>query len=475
MKKAIVILPALALVLLACAALGKKEAAPPTSAGRTVETVQFGTYEQDGDLNDGPEPIEWIVLEERDDEMTLLSLRCLDAQIFDEDWSAMWNNSGLRSWLNGEFLQAAFPDAADRELLVEAKRQTSGETLAGSVPDIRDRVAVLSQEEAEAYFSGDAERQAQPTAYAASRGVWARDRGAFEGGCLYWLRNPGGNDGMVAGVDYTGAVDTGHGFGHASAIVGVRPTITVRTSPAIDASRGKAALPAAVQEDAGIAGAIVKFGAYPQGGLGTIAEKYGLEPDEGDAGQEGGAAARSETVEWIVLDEKDGELLLISRYCLDARPYGGATWEASRLRAWLNGEFIDRAFTTDEQALLAEATLENPGSSATTDRAWLLSAEELMRYLPLERQRTTCATACAALQGADLSDVTEWSSWWLRTPGQAADTALYVSFSGDLASEGAQTYAEADAGEFEYIPAVRPVIAVRATLDELEALAAQRG
>ena len=68
-------------------------------------------------------------------------------------------------------------------------------------------------------------------------------------------------------------------------------------------------------------GEITKFGNYPQDGNRSISP-----------------------IEWLVLDVKENESLLISRYGLDCRQYNrewvGITWEDSNLRTWLNNGFI---------------------------------------------------------------------------------------------------------------------------------------
>ena len=47
--------------------------------------VLFGHYEQDGDTSNGPEPIEWIVLDESDGKMLLLSRFILDHKRYNEE------------------------------------------------------------------------------------------------------------------------------------------------------------------------------------------------------------------------------------------------------------------------------------------------------------------------------------------------------------------------------------------------------
>ncbi len=76
--------------------------------------VAFGAYEQDGNLDNGPEPIEWIIFDKEDDKMLLASKYILDAQYYYEiNTSAEgigWEDSTVRTWLNSDFYNTAFND-----------------------------------------------------------------------------------------------------------------------------------------------------------------------------------------------------------------------------------------------------------------------------------------------------------------------------------------------------------------------------
>lgn len=88
-----------------------------TFTGNTVEaseaqvgdTVRFGSYEQDNDLNNGAEAIEWLVLDKQDGKLLLLSKDALDAKPYnEEDEDVTWETCTLRSWLNDTFYTTAF-------------------------------------------------------------------------------------------------------------------------------------------------------------------------------------------------------------------------------------------------------------------------------------------------------------------------------------------------------------------------------
>lgn len=118
------------------------------------------------------------------------------------------------------------------------------------------------------------------------------------------------------------------------------------------------------------AGDIIEFGSYEQDGD----ESNGAEP-----------------IQWEVLKVEDGRALVISKYVLDSHPFNKSfcevTWENCDLRAWLNEDFYNEAFTDDEKAQIPEVTLENPTSftavvssekdNDTNDKVFLLSLYEI--------------------------------------------------------------------------------------------------
>ncbi len=106
MKKLLTLLLACALTF-AAFTFGE-EAAPEDTRPLTVF---FGSYEQDGDLSNGQEPIEWFIAEVRDGTAILMSKYALDWQYYDsKDYNASWSSCSLNKWLQNEFLPAAFTD-----------------------------------------------------------------------------------------------------------------------------------------------------------------------------------------------------------------------------------------------------------------------------------------------------------------------------------------------------------------------------
>lgn len=189
-------------------------------------TILFGHYEQDGDTANGPEPIEWIVLEENGDEKTLISRYLLDAAPYHkENDDVTWEKCSLRTWLNNEFADSAFSGEEKKQLIkrtVAAEKNPESDTDAGS--DTKDSVWLLSIGEARRYFGSDAARLANPAENAALCGAWVNE---LNGGGWWWLRTPGCVGNRAAYVDGTGNVYQ-RGDGVDDENVGIRPVIVVR-------------------------------------------------------------------------------------------------------------------------------------------------------------------------------------------------------------------------------------------------------
>ena len=95
--------------------------------------------------------------------------------------------------------------------------------------------------------------------------------------------------------------------------------------------------------------------------------------------------------DWRVLDVQDGRALLLSdKAIIENKPYhpewGEMRWENCALRTWLNGEFYESF--GGAKSRIAETQVETPdnpwfgskGGDPTSDRIFLLSIEEVVRY-----------------------------------------------------------------------------------------------
>lgn len=119
------------------------------------EIVQFGSYEQDGVIENGTESIDWYILDEKDDKVMLISKYALDYQQFnDTDERVTWENSSLREWLNDDFYNAAF-DEAEQELICDTNVENPDNHWNGieGGNDTIDKVYILSFDEICQYFT----------------------------------------------------------------------------------------------------------------------------------------------------------------------------------------------------------------------------------------------------------------------------------------------------------------------------------
>jgi hypothetical protein len=153
-------------------------------------------------------------------------------------------------------------------------------------------------------------------------------------------------------------------------------------------------------------------------------------------------------IKWRVLGETNNKVLLMAEQCLDAQPYNetreSVTWETCTLRTWLNEDFMNLAFTTQEQAAISKETIVTEGDPfcetteaySTTDKIFLPSKEDVMKtefgFLCTEREcdsRTTDNTVYCASKEGRLA-VGEKDNYWLRNQGQLNIAACSVAVNG---------------------------------------------
>ena len=146
-----------------------------------------------------------------------------------------------------------------------------------------------------------------------------------------------------------------------------------------------------------------------------------------------------EAIEWLVLDVQGDKVLLVSRYALDCKRYNttttGETWETCSLRTWLNGTFINAAFTADEQKAVMTTTVDNSksqgyfgystkGGNNTQDKVFLLSYAEAWKYFKSDDARKCQPTKYAVAQNAYKASNGN-CRWWLRSPGPSSADFVY--------------------------------------------------
>ncbi len=170
-------------------------------------TIKFGYYEQDNNISNGREEIEWMVLAVEKNKALIISQYALDCKPYNNtDTATNWEKCTLRTWLNGTFYDAAF--VGDYQKMIINSTITTGKYNALSVNNTTDKVFLLSIKEVINYFSTGEVRKCAPTEYAKAQGAETCDsyKTGSRATCWWWLRSPGGNSYCAAVVDYVGSV-----------------------------------------------------------------------------------------------------------------------------------------------------------------------------------------------------------------------------------------------------------------------------
>ena len=163
--------------------------------------------------------------------------------------------------------------------------------------------------------------------------------------------------------------------------------------------------------------------------------------------QDNDLATENEPIEWIVLKRSGNSLLLTTKYGIDCKKYNAAEtiswndmtqifWEFSTIREWLNGEFMQTAFSEKEQGLISKTSINYEGNSfyrdtynpapSCEDRVFLLSVTEANTYFSSDLERQISPTAYAKAQGAHIKTSTGACEWLLRTPGYRYEKTHYM-------------------------------------------------
>ena len=101
--------------------------------------------------------------------------------------------------------------------------------------------------------------------------------------------------------------------------------------------------------------------------------------------------SKTAPITWRVLDiTNDGNLFVISEDSMEDKPFnpwdGGkrVSWEECSLRKWLNNDFLNKAFSAEEQTRILAVNVKNSigdnGLEDTIDKVFLLSTEEVEKY-----------------------------------------------------------------------------------------------
>jgi hypothetical protein len=172
--------------------------------------------------------------------------------------------------------------------------------------------------------------------------------------------------------------------------------------------------------------------------------------------QDNDPANGTEPIQWLVIeaDRQKDSAWLISCEVLDCQPYHAfntrVDWCDSTVRAWLNHEFLNTAFTGEEQESIFVTEVDNSkaqanpgrqiGSDNTQDKVFFLSYTEVTQLTANVLTLKCFPTEYALAQGVRVykgqyeMEGRNACRWWLRSPGRSHMEAFFITHGGILYS-----------------------------------------
>ena len=184
------------------------------SSVKKGDIIKFGAYEQDDDMTNGKEAIEWIVMSKKKDKILVASKYALDCLPYNKDnQPTIWQDSSLRAWLNKEFYETAFDDK-ERKVIQKTRLATGG-------TETEDCCFLISEEDASG-MEYDLLR-CSPSKYARTLGTGI----GYQEECSWYIRESSSSYDKVRGV--SGANSEWYiSFIICSRTIGIRPAMYLR-------------------------------------------------------------------------------------------------------------------------------------------------------------------------------------------------------------------------------------------------------
>ena len=188
------------------------------------QLITMGEYEQDNNLNNGTEKIEWIVIGKEKGRALVVSKYALCARTYHDTYAAVyWETSDIRQWLNEEFYAQAFTEDERGQIInsyVPAHEFYAYATKAGN--PTYDKLFLLSYVEIHEYMGDNLDRGCPATEYAKAQGLHE----SADGTCRWWTRTPGGLQNRATFVQYNGGINA-LGYFVDTPNYGVRPAMWI--------------------------------------------------------------------------------------------------------------------------------------------------------------------------------------------------------------------------------------------------------
>ena len=183
---------------------------------RVGSHITFGSYEQDGNVGNGVEPIEWQVLDISGDRALVISYYGLfNAKYTAHSKGQTWDTCDLRATLNSSFYYESFtPAERDAIFLTHVTNNTAEEdpsarSKRGQGNDTDDYVFILSYGEIVQYLPTQNDRVAPICVKAKNKGLSGIEPVLGMRTCNYWLRNAAFNQ-NAGGVNWQGVITTAY-------------------------------------------------------------------------------------------------------------------------------------------------------------------------------------------------------------------------------------------------------------------------
>ncbi len=161
---------------------------------------------------------------------------------------------------------------------------------------------------------------------------------------------------------------------------------------------------------------------------------------------------QDKSIGWQVLAVEDGKALVITQEGVDVKAFnderGEYVWKNSTLRKWLNGDFLNAAFTADQQKLIQTTDVVNDlnpywatgGSKNTQDKLFCLSITEAEKYFGREGDAACWPSDYASTVEGIYTNNSGQCAWWLRDAGydvNQGESAANVDPDGFIFDSGA--------------------------------------
>lgn len=172
---------------------------------------------------------------------------------------------------------------------------------------------------------------------------------------------------------------------------------------------------------------------------------------------DGSGGYSKEPVKWQVLSNEEDKLLLFADTILDIKDYNDERdetpgrniyWSECSLREWLNGDFVDAAFSENEKMAIPQTEIatskfdlpngsnqevESTGNEETADQVFLLSVNDVKNeaYFPGEWTEDQFGSGKESFLPSHTTDYvkgitgSEGNHYWLRDPGKSYERSIY--------------------------------------------------